>query len=196
MYSSIGSMILASGSPRRRELLEMMGLRFKVDVAEIDESPLQMEPVEELVSRLANEKAEVVAKRNPDATIIAADTLVAHNSFALGKPQNEQQAFEMLLKLSGSTHTVLGGISVLNLSKSYCWSKVSTTRVTFVSLDEEQIRAYIRTGEPMDKAGAYGIQGLGAQFVSKIEGSYFNVVGLDLCPLMQELGRAGCIYLD
>jgi len=188
--------ILASQSPRRKELLHQMGLRgFKINVPDVDEtieenlSPGQM--VEELSLRKAR---AVAAQADEDDLIIAADTVVALDGAVLGKPEDESSAFSMLSALSGNRHYVYTGVTVI------CGEKVVTqhemTTVTFRELEAEEISNYIATGEPMDKAGAYGIQGLGALLVSGINGDYFNVMGLPVYRLGRILADFGLDLLE
>ena len=174
------NLILASQSPRRRELLGMTGLDFIVRVADIDET---MDPkgsafVE--VARVSRRKALAVP-REPGDVVIAADTIVVCDGRVLGKPKDEEDAFEMLSMLSGRFHEVMTGITVLRDRESI--THTETTRVHFRRLLPDEIRAYIATGEPMDKAGAYGIQGGAAFFIDEIMGDYYNVMGLPLCCL-------------
>ena len=168
--------ILASGSPRRKELLEKMGLTFEVISPDVDERVHGT--TEEQVEKLAVRKARAVAEGQGFGLVIAADTLVALGERVLGKPENEAQAHEMLSALSGKAHRVLTGVCILDAADGRCVHFVAKSTVTFEQLTEERIRAYIATGEPMDKAGAYGIQGLGGAFVKKLEGSFENVMGL------------------
>jgi len=182
----MGKIILASASPRRRELLAQIGLEFEVITSDTDESFDESMIVEEIVKKLAFEKAHVVAKQvSDDNIVIGADTVVHYNGAILGKPQNEAQAKEMLKMLSGKTHDVLTGFAVIRLSDNKVAINFEKTNVTFRFLSEDEIDNYIGTKEPFDKAGAYGIQGLGATFVSGINGDYNNVVGLPLCSLSQ-----------
>lgn len=178
--------ILASSSPRRKMLLESAGIQVKVESADIDESHRDGECARSYAERMAREKAEEVARRH-DGTknvIVAADTSVVHRGEILGKPMNAEDAYRMLKSLSGDVHCVMTGVCVIDLSrhKTHCF--VSETAVHFAELSDAEIRWYIGTGEPMDKAGAYGIQGGAAGFVSHIEGSYTNVVGLPLCETL------------
>ena len=180
--------ILASQSPRRRELLERMGVEFRVVTPDIDERMERELPPDELVRRISAEKARAVAAQaGPDAIVIAADTVVALDGAVLGKPADESDAARMLSALSGRTHQVFTGLTVA------CGADVRTvseeTAVTFRPLTAEEIAAYVRTGEPMDKAGAYGIQGYGALLVEGIRGDYYNVMGLPVCRLGQMLRR-------
>ena len=183
--------VLASKSPRRRELLEQMGLRrFRVLAPEIDEHMDRALPPAELVRRISKEKAQAVqAQVGPEALIIAADTVVALEGTVLGKPADQEDARAMLTALSGCRHQVYTGLSVLLGEKHYTVSE--ETGVVFRPLTQEEIGAYIATGEPMDKAGAYGIQGLGALFVREIQGDYYNVMGLPVCRLGEILRELG-----
>ena len=180
--------ILASNSPRRRELLQNIGLKFEIipdNTPELmDES---MVPCD-MVMMLAKFKGDNVAKKvSGDALIIAADTVVAIGNKILGKPQNKEDAFNMLTELSGRSHFVYTGVYVTeNLSKKSA-NFYEKTEVCFKNLDINEIKDYINTGEPMDKAGSYGIQDFGSLFVEKINGDYFNVVGLPICRLGKEL---------
>lgn len=183
--------ILASGSPRRREILENIGLNFSVSVSNADEGSVSPEgiPVGIYVQELAMLKATASAKTaERGALVIGADTVVSLDGKILTKPTDENDAFEMLTELSGKTHEVYTGICVTDTSdmKSVCRS--ACTKVTFSPLTEKIVRAYIQTGEPSDKAGAYGIQGKGALLVEKIDGDYFNVVGLPV-KLLSEILR-------
>ena len=188
-------LILASGSPRRAELLGRLGLQFEVLPAQIDESLLPGLTAEEQVLRLAREKALAVRDNvNEDAVILSADTVVVLDGEILGKPKDEADAFRMLRLLSGREHLVMTGVTVLSPrgEESIC----EKTHVHFRPLNDGEIRAYIRSGEPMDKAGAYGIQGKAALFVSALSGDYFNVVGLPLCASGAMLRRAGIPILE
>ncbi len=176
--------ILASQSPRRRELFGRLVPEFTVIVDDSTEVWVPDEKPEATVKRLAEEKARnVAAKTDKDALVLAADTVVVLDGKILGKPKNEEEAYAILTALSGNTHQVFTGIAVLDRKSGKCVTAAECTKVHFVDLNEETIRYYIASGEPMDKAGAYGIQDLGALFVEGIEGDYFNVVGLPLCRL-------------
>lgn len=183
--------ILASGSPRRKELLEIMGLDFKVIVSQADEESVSKDLKPELyVQELALLKASATAKevlRNKNAVIISADTIVTLDGEILGKPKDEDDAFDMLSRLSAREHEVYTGYCIMRISdgKAVC-GKVKT-KVKFKKLSEDKIRGYINSGEPMDKAGAYGIQGLGSLLIEKIDGDYFNVVGLPISALADTL---------
>ena len=181
--------ILASGSPRRKQLLTEAGVEVVTEPANIDEQVKPAEAPHAYALRMAQEKAHAVAKHhiNEQIRIVSADTSVILDGQILGKPESEAQAYEMLSHLSGRSHEVLTGVCVLDVQHQREHSFVSETRVHFTQLSPERIWAYIRTGEPMDKAGAYGIQGRAASFVSRIEGSYTNVVGLPLCETIEAL---------
>jgi len=185
-------LVLASSSPRRRQLLGLLGLVPEVDPADIDESWVPGELPVPHAERLARTKAAVVAGRHPDAAVVAADTIVVIDGEILGKPDDAEHAAEMLRRLAGREHLVHTAIAVAYRSDTV--SAVESTRVWFRGLDEEQIAAYVATGEPMDKAGAYGIQGYGAIAVERIEGDYFTVMGLGLGRLVDLLGRVGLHY--
>lgn len=174
------NVILASQSPRRRELLGLFRIPFQVKVADIDES---MEPGADPAAQVAlvsRRKAEAI-ERNTDDIIIAADTIVVCDGEILGKPQSEADAFRMLKLLSGRSHQVMTGLTVIRGDR--CISGTEITDVVFRELSDSEIRRYIATNEPMDKAGSYGIQGGASLFVEKISGDYFNVVGLPVCRL-------------
>ena len=183
--------ILASKSPRRRALLEQMGVRdFRIVTPDIDEHMDRGLPPAELVRQISLEKAQAVAAQaDPNTVVIAADTVVALDGVVLGKPADKEEAFRMLSLLSGNRHQVYTGLTVLRGEQVF--SQWEETAVTFRSLTAEEIEAYIATGEPMDKAGAYGIQGLGALLVSNIDGDYFNVMGLPVYRLGRMLAGFG-----
>ncbi len=183
--------VLASASPRRKELLEVLGLKFDIVVSNADESSVSADvPVGIYVQELALLKASATAKhllKRKKAVVISADTVVTLDGEILGKPSNEEEAERMLSRLSGRAHEVYTGYCVMRVSdgKTVC-SSVRTT-VMFKNLSKETIRRYIASGEPMDKAGAYGIQGLGSMLVKGIDGDYFNVVGLPVAALCDTL---------
>ena len=174
------NLILASQSPRRRELLGLTGLDFIVRVADIDETmDPEKAPFDE-VARVSRMKAEAVA-RKPGDVVIAADTIVVCEGKVLGKPRDEADAFRILSLLSGRHHEVMTGMTVVRGDEVITHTEV--TRIHFRQLHPEEIRAYIASGEPMDKAGAYGIQGGAALFADQMEGDYYNVMGLPVCRL-------------
>lgn len=177
-------LILASGSPRRKELLSLFHIPFTVVPADVDET---MDPANapcDEVARLSAKKARAV-KREPDDVVIAADTIVVCEGKVLGKPKSEENAYQMLSLLSGRDHQVMTGCTVLRGEK--CETYTEVTDLHFRTLSEREIRAYIASGEPMDKAGAYGIQGGAALFCRRMEGDYYNVMGLPVCRLWQTL---------
>lgn len=179
--------ILASASPRRKELLEKLDLDFSVCPADIDESLLPDEDAAMYPLRTAVQKAMAVAKTTEDALVIAADTVVAVDDDILGKPRDEAEAKAMLKRLSGREHIVITGIGVVDTASGRTLSATEQTIVYFHPLRDEEIDAYIATGECMDKAGSYGIQGKGSLLVRKIDGDYFNVMGLPLSRLYRLL---------
>jgi septum formation protein len=185
-------LILASASPRRAEVLRDAGIPFEVCAVPVEEAPRPGEEVEELVARLADGKARAAAPRiHEPAIIIGADTAVELGRRILGKPRDATDAREMLSFLSGRTHRVLTGLCVLRVPEGTARSAVEITRVTFAPLTQEEIAAYVASGEPFDKAGAYGIQGRAGRYIPRIEGCYFNVVGLPLArlyALLKDLG--------
>lgn len=182
--------ILASQSPRRKELLGQMGLSFRIAAPDIDEHMDRSLAPDELVEAISREKAAACAAlEGPEPLIIAADTVVVWNGRVLGKPAAPSDACRMLRALSGQTHTVFTGFTVRRGERAVTRSE--RTEVTFRALTEAEISAYVRTLEPMDKAGAYGIQGLGSLLVEGIRGDYFNVMGLPVCALGQVLKEFG-----
>jgi len=183
--------ILASNSPRRRELLEQVGIQFTADPADVDESRLPDEPPEVYATRLALEKAQATASRHKDGLVLGADTVVAVNGFILGKPASTFDAEDMLAKLSGVTHRVVTGVAIVDASTGRAETACATTSVRIKRLSPEAIKAYVATGEPMDKAGGYGIQGRAAVFVTGIDGCYSNVVGLPLSVVADMLETFG-----
>ncbi len=185
--------ILASASPRRKELLEQIGLEFQVVPSQAAEEELPGETPAEHVVRLSIDKASEVANRKDVAGrwFIGSDTIVLSDNKILGKPRNQTHAAEMLRQLSGRKHQVLSGYAILDRQTGKQISESVSTNVWFRDLTEAEINNYIASGEPADKAGAYAIQGLGVCFVAKIEGSYSNVVGLPLCKLTLALKELG-----
>jgi len=186
--------VLASASPRRHELLGMIGIAHEVDPADIDESVRAGESDTDYALRLATEKGLSVAARHPDALVIAADTIVVVDGRIFGKPVDWADACRMLRVLSGRTHVVHTAVAVVRDAGRRVESEVESTRVTFRELDDSEVAAYVATGEPMDKAGAYGIQGYGATIVERVEGDYFTVMGLALRQLVSLLERVGVPY--
>ncbi|MGL5328257.1 MAG: Maf family protein [Peptostreptococcaceae bacterium] len=172
--------ILASASPRRKEILENVNVKFTVVSSDIDEVILKNEPPKDVVMRLAFEKCMYVAKQNENALVIGADTIVVLDDIILGKPKDEKHAYEMIKLLSNKKHQVITGISLINLSSDKKVIDYVVSEVTFKDLSEDTIRDYIKTKESLDKAGAYGIQGYGGLLVDSISGDYLNIVGLPI----------------
>ncbi len=183
--------ILASKSPRRSELLKQIGLNFQILSLEVDESPLPGLSPSELVERLALSKASAVAAIVDDGIVIGADTVVVCGQRVLGKPLDEDDAVNMLKLLQGTDHEVCTGIALVDAGSGACLVGHEKTRVFFRTADEEEIRRYVATGEPDDKAGAYAVQGLAAVFISRLEGCYTNVVGLPVARLTEMLKTFG-----
>lgn len=178
--------VLASASPRRAELLRQVALPFEVMVSDAEEEILDLPPGE-FAKSTAFQKARIISRNVMEGIIIAADTIVAVDEKILGKPANAQEAFNMLNMLNGRKHQVYTGLCIIDMPSAYYFLDFCKTDVYFNKLTEEEIKSYIDTGEPFDKAGAYGIQGKGALLVDKIKGCYFNVVGLPLALLHQAL---------
>lgn len=169
-------LVLASGSPRRKQWLEALNLPFEVQVPDVDETPIMDEDPENLVLRLARTKAEVISARNPGRWVLAADTTVAVDHHTLNKPENVEDAVRMLMLLQGRAHQVHTGMALRRNDEIH--SFVDTAQVFFRPFTEAQARWYVATGEPMDKAGSYAIQGIGALFIEKVDGSFATVMGL------------------
>jgi septum formation protein len=191
-------LVLASSSPRRRELLGSLGLNFEIIKPDVDEEAFNLDHLipADVVKFLSRTKAQEVFKYNTDALVIGSDTIVVLNGQVFGKPKSEDDAFRMLNALQGTAHEVYSGITVFNPNKSDEFppfaSDALCTKVTMRPLTPEEIRTYIATGEPMDKAGAYAIQGYGSTLIEKIDGCYFNVVGMSLYlleRLFEQLGQ-------
>ena len=181
----MSKIILASASPRRKELMELAGYDFEVICADIVEVVPEEAMPQEVVMSLALQKAQAVAAEHKDAVVIGSDTVVALDGKILGKPHSEQEACEMLRSLSGRTHKVFTGVAIV------CGGKVKNffdeTDVEFYSLGDDEIKKYVATGEPTDKAGAYGIQGKGSVLVKRINGDFFSVMGLPIAKLYREM---------
>jgi len=183
--------ILASSSPRRKELLENIGLKFKVEPSNYEEDiPPGLEP-HELARKISLGKAKTVASKHQNAIVIAADTFVVLDNRILGKPHTEKEARKMLEALSGKSHSVITGFSILDTGNKKTISKSVETKIYFRKFTPAEIDAYVESKEPLDKAGAYAIQGLGAVLVERIEGDYFNVIGLPLSALTEALKEFG-----
>jgi septum formation protein len=185
-------LILASASPRRAELLRMLGLDFEIRPADIDETYMPHEEPGAHAERLAREKAAAIAAAEPDAIVIGSDTVVIAGDTVLGKPRDASEAVDMLLTLQGREHIVATGVAVI--ADAGGASHVERVRVRFREFDRPLAEAYVATGEPMDKAGAYGIQGYGAVLVDRIDGDYFSVMGLPVSRLIRMLDAVGIRY--
>ncbi len=183
-------LILASASPRRRDLLKRIGLTFSVVPSAIDEATVRADSPAEHVRKLSKAKAVDIAQRYPKSWILGADTIVFINGNILGKPANPDEAREMLRQLSGATHKVLTGYCLMNRTHNRSFSEIIETEVEFKDLAKREIEWYIETGEPFDKAGGYAIQGRGASLVKRISGSVTNVVGLPLCEVIETFKKA------
>ncbi len=183
-------LVLASSSPRRKELLQKIGFEFKIIKPDIDEIILDNENPEDFVARIAKEKATKVSTIVEDpATVIAADTVVVIQDEILGKPKDDNDAEVMLNKLSDKVHSVLTGFAIFNSEKGILHVEVVATEVRFKKLNNDEVQGYIKTNEHSDKAGAYAIQGIGSFMVESINGSYTNVVGLPVCELVNALAK-------
>ncbi len=193
IFSTLKPLILASGSPRRKRYFEDLGLNFTVRTSMVEETKLPGENPEEFVKRMAEEKAKAVMKNFPKSWVVAADTVVVFENRILGKPNDRDAAVAMLMSLSGHRHCVRTGFCVGCEKEKVLIHDVVTTLVDFADFTKEIARAYVATGEPLDKAGSYGIQGLGAFLVASLTGSYSNVVGLPLYEVVACLCRYGVI---
>jgi len=183
--------VLASTSPRRAGLLKQIGLKFVVDPSNHEETLNKELPPERLAVVLSLKKARAVARRHRNAIVIAADTIGVLDGVIIGKPESAADARRILRKLSGRTHRVITGFTVIDTGSGKIATRVVETMVHFRKLTDGEIDAYVKTGEPLDKAGAYGIQERGAIFVDRIEGDYYNIIGLPLCALAEMLRKFG-----
>jgi septum formation protein len=188
-------LVLASASPRRRDILRTLGLGFEVDPADVDETPEHGASIDAVVAQLSLRKAQEIAGRHRNALIIAADTLVELDGRILSKPADPADARAMLATMSARTHRVVTGLVLLDGATGEARSTLVETRVSFRPMPSDEIDAYVATGEPLDKAGSYGIQGLGANFVARIDGDYYNVAGLPVAALNDLLHEAGCCII-
>ncbi len=189
-------LILASASPRRQELLRNAAIPFRVQAADIDESPIAGEAAQDCAERLAREKAMAIFRNHPDDCVLGADTIVVIDETILGKPRNDDDAIRMLRWLSGRTHAVITGVclvcpgpeeSRIRIETPRIKIASATTLVTMVEISDQEIREYVATGEPMDKAGAYAIQGRASRWIPRIKGDYSNVVGLPVALVFSML---------
>jgi len=185
------TIILASASPRRKELLAKIGLKFKVEPSNYEENLLSAPEPHELARKISLDKAESVAVKHKNAIIIAADTFIILGGRILGKPHTAKEARQMLEAISGKSHSVITGFTIIDTDNHKTLSKSVETKVYIRKLTPAEIASYVKSKEPLDKAGAYAIQGLGAVFVAKIDGDYFNVIGLPLSALTKALKEFG-----
>lgn len=183
--------ILASASPRRRELLGSIGLDFEVIPSHVPEVRAEGEAPEEYVARLSRDKANAIAREHPTRWVIAADTTVLLGDQLLEKPVDAADAMRMLGTIAGRTHVVYSGVTLQNGERGYHDTRVAESEVRMLPLSDRDVEWYVATGEPLDKAGSYAVQGIGAMFIDSIHGSYTNVVGLPLATLFQMLRKAG-----
>jgi len=184
-------LILASASPRRKEILEMVGLVFVVVPGAVDEMFIEGERPGEHVLRLSKEKAMAVSRDYPDAWVLGADTIVLINGDVLGKPATREEAMAMLMKLNGRPHCVMTGFTIVRMSSGTVHSEVVESTVIFKTMSPDEMAWYAGTEEPYDKAGGYAVQGVGASLIREIHGSYTNVVGLPLCEVVEAMRRLG-----
>lgn len=183
--------VLASASPRRKELMKKVGLKFETMVADVDETvPEGVSPIDSAML-IAQKKALKVSALRPDDAVVGADTIVVIDGDILGKPGTEDDAIAMLTRLSGKEHTVITGVCIARGNEKITFAE--TTRVKFYALTKAEIEDYVKTGEPMDKAGAYGVQGLGCVLVERIDGDYFNVMGLPIASVVRAMKSSGLI---
>jgi len=187
------SIVLASESPRRVDILRTLGISFSIIPPDIDETKLKDETPQEFVARISYEKANKVGQHFPDKWVIAADTIVVLQGKVLGKPKNERDAFNMLRTLRGKWHKVITGYCVLNLLKNVVYRDIVETKVFLRHMTDDEITRYIKTSEPMGKAGSYAVQGKGGYMVKEIKGSYTNVVGLPICEIAEALLSLGVL---
>lgn len=187
----MNDLILASTSPRRKQLLASMGIPFDIHPSNVPEEHQQGELPMDYVARLSREKAEAIAKHHPGKWVIGADTTVVLEDQLLEKPMDRSDAIRILRTLAGRTHMVYTGVTLQNKERGYSETRVGESEVRMLPLSENDIAWYVDTGEPMDKAGAYAVHGIGAMFIESVHGSYTNVVGLPLALLFQMLRRAG-----
>jgi len=186
---TVGKLILASASPRRKSLMQELGLDFEIIEAQVEENPAAGESPREFVMRAASDKAAAVSRENVGSWVLGADTVVVHEGKILGKPRDAKEALSVLQTLAGQKHLVHTGFCLLHGKERVAVSRVVTTEVSFYPFSRDIAAAYVATGEPLDKAGAYGIQGSGSFLVERINGSYTNVVGLPLVEVVEELLR-------
>jgi MAF protein len=191
--SGIRRLVLASGSPRRRQLLSLLGIPFVVKAVGIDESPLPGEPPSEMVLRVSQAKAFALGEVRPDELVIAADTIVVSRGQLLGKPEDADEAVRMLRDLRDQPHTVYSGVAVWHAARRRMLAELAQSDVWMRNYSDEEMRAYVSSGDPLDKAGAYAIQHPGFDPVARVEGCWLNVMGLPLCHLTRALEQTGLV---
>lgn len=189
--NNVKAIILASASPRRKELLERIGLKFEVEPSNYEENIGSELGPHELAKSLSLKKAKIVAQNHKNTLVIAADTFIVFESRILGKPRTETEAKEMLETMNGKPHSVITGFTIIDTDSNKALSRSVETKVHLRKLSSNEMDAYVRSKEPLDKAGGYAIQGLGSVIVEKIEGDYFNVIGLPLSALTESLKEFG-----
>jgi len=194
--SAMRTIVLASASPRRKEILEITGLKFSVHKSDYEEDLDLSLTSHKLARFLSLKKAEAVSHHYRDSIIIAADTFIAFKNRLLGKPLTEKKAIKMLKMLNGKSHAVITGYTIIDTANGKTISKSVATKVYFSTLSDEEITSYVKSGEPLDKAGAYAVQGLGAVFIERIDGDFFNVMGLPLYALTVSLKKFGVHVLQ
>ncbi|MGO9613510.1 MAG: Maf family protein [Dissulfurispiraceae bacterium] len=191
LRAKMKTIVLASSSPRRKEILEKTGLKFISDASDYEEKMNSSRNPRALARLLSRQKAKSMISKYKNAVIIAADTFIQLGGELMGKPRTEEQAAQMLMALSGKMHRVITGFTIVDTDTCVAVSRSVETKVFFKRVTIKEVESYIKSGEPLDKAGAYAIQGLGAVFVKRIEGDYFNVMGLPLGALVESLKRFG-----
>lgn len=190
---TLSSFILASASPRRRDLLAAVGIRCRVEPSEADETAVPGRP-EDTVVHIATRKAWMVAAKWPGAYILAADTLVVLDGQTLGKPNSPDEARRMLSKLQGTSHQIMTGVVLVSPGANVTETACEITGVTMRQVSQQAIDRYVHTGEPMDKAGAYAVQGQGREFIDSLDGCYTNAIGLPMCVVCRWLGKHGFVW--
>ncbi|MCL4353907.1 Maf family protein [Patescibacteria group bacterium] len=188
--------VLASKSPRRKEILERAGFKFEIKVSEFNESSVSQENPVEFAEKVSKEKAKTVAAQYEDAIVIAADTIIVVDGDIIEKPRSPKHAKEILQKLSGRDHVVITGFTIMDSKAKVLTTRSVQSKVFFREISEEEIDAYVETGEPMDKAGAYGVQEKAGIFLERVEDDFFNVVGLPILAVTEELKKFGIIISD
>ncbi|MDJ0621621.1 MAG: Maf family protein [Desulfocapsaceae bacterium] len=193
MFTTLAEIILASASPRRQNFLHSLGIKFEIAIPEVDETPRNGEPPVSYVERMAKIKNDAVRQIYSDAWIMSADTIVFIDNVILGKPCSEQEAVDTLMYLRGKTHNVATAFCLSSANRQIMHQETVITKVDFANFSKESARAYVITGESSDKAGSYGIQGIGGFLVKSLQGSYSNVVGLPLTEVVEAFTKYGIV---